>query len=423
MRQRSVILGREGSLFLLFSIVLLFQLSMVKYTLNLGGVGTIANFLMLLGLSSMAVRNIANRAFVPNVWFFYLIPGILVYAGYLLNISRSVVANISAAGSLGFLIPWAAYLVVPFFIRSLSDSETIWRFFYRTMLVVCVIGVAEYVLIFEGVLPPRIIETPLGTFLSGELTVFHMLEDQSPYHRFYAIFPEPGTFAMCLLPVILYALVYKKYIGLTLFTVSLFLTDSLGGMIGLIMLLSLYIFGRLKQSKFSIGISVVVVCIFAVGIASYFSSYLIEVYSSKGQSAEVRENNVANVVGKLPQLVINHPIGFLLNGEAMSSIDSDDYFGSNFALGNALIIGGLMSLLGYCMMLVSCLVIPSLSLARRIADIDHLVVFPSLLVALIFIFQRGTVMDSAIFAFLFSPSIIRNFGNPPIFHRPQGNPP
>jgi hypothetical protein len=148
-------------------------------------------------------------------------------------------------------------------------------------------------------------------------------------------------------------------------------------------------------------------CILAVGFASYFSADFIEAYSSKNQSAEVRENNVANVIGKLPELVINHPLGFELSGESMSNIDSDDYFGSNFALGNALITGGLLSLLGYFMMLMSCLIISILSMARRISDLDHLVVFPSLLIALIFIFQRTTVMDSAIFAFLFAPSIIR----------------
>lgn len=402
-----VIPGREGGVLLLFSMVLLFQLSMVKYTLNLGNVATIINAMMLLGLSIMAMRNIVGSTFLPSIWGVYLIPGILVYLGYLQNISLSMTANVSAASCLGLVIPWAAYLSVPFLIRNTADSEAVWRFFYRIMLFICAIGVIEYFLTFEDVLPLRIIETPLGTFLSGGLTVFHMQEDQNPYYRFYAIFPEPGTFAMYLLPVIIYALVYKKYIGFALFAVSLYLTDSLGGEIGLLLLVLLYMFGKLRKSQLSIGVSVVTALILAAGLISFFSADLIEAYSSKNQSAEVRENNVVGVIENLPVLIVNHPLGFELNGESMSTIDSSDYFGSNFALGNALITGGLLSLLGYFMMLMSCLVISLISLVKRTSDLDHQVVFPSLLVAFIFIFQRATVMDSAIFAFLFAPSVIR----------------
>jgi hypothetical protein len=387
--------------------VFLFQLGMVKYTLNLGYVATITNSLMLLGLSIMAVRNISGRTFLPAIWLFYLIPGILVYAGYFQNISRSMVANVGAASSLGLLIPWAAYLSVPFLIRSLADSETIWRFFYRCMLLVCGIGLIEYLLAFNGLLPLRIIETPLGTFLSGGLTVFHMLEDQSPYYRFYAIFPEPGTFAMYLLPAILYALVYRKYVGLTLFSISLYLTGSLGGVIALVLLALVYIYGRLRQLRYSIGVCVLAGCVLAAGLAGYFSADFAKAYAAKNQSAEVRENNVFGVIYNLPALIVDHPLGFELTGESMSNIDSKDYFGSNFALGNALATGGFMSLSGYFAMLTTCLVISLLSLARRIEDIDHQVIFPSLLVAFIFVIQRATVMDSAIFAFLFSPSIIR----------------
>jgi hypothetical protein len=175
----------------------------------------------------------------------------------------------------------------------------------------------------------------------------------------------------------------------------------------LVLLLLLYIFGKIRQSNFSMGIGVFTGVILATGIVGYFSADFMEAYVSKNQSAEVRENNVANVIGKLPELVISHPLGFELSGESMSNIDSNDYYGSNFALGNALTTGGLMSLLGYFMMLMACLVISLMSLASRTSDLDHQVVFPSLLVAFIFIFQRATVMDSAIFAFLFAPSIIR----------------
>lgn len=398
---------------LLFSLVLVFQLSIVKYTLDLGGPATIVNSLMLFGFSIIALRNIISQSFFPGVWGFYLFPGALVYTGYLLNIGMNAMANTQVASSLGLLIPWAAYLAVPFFIGNVSDTEIIWRFFYRSMILITAMGLLEYLLVFSGMVPLRTIETPLGIFVSGRLSILHMLEDGTAYSRFYAIFPEPGTFAMYLLPVLMYALVYKKYMGLLLFATALFLTESLGGFISLILLVLLYVFIRVRNSRFSLGVTVIPVLILAVGLVGYVSTGLSEAYRSKNISAEVREDNATNVIEKFPALILKYPFGMTLAEGSQSNIVNDDYFGSNFALGNALVLGGFFSLIGYFMVLGSCLAVSLASLTKRISGFDQQVVFPSLLALLPFIFQRTTVMDSATYAFLFAPSVIRSLQRKP----------
>lgn len=398
---------RSGIGFLIFSMVLLFQLSMIKYTLGIGGVATVVNSLVLLGLSLLAAKNIVTGAFVPSVWGIYLLPGSLVYCGYLLNISMNLATNAGVVSALGLLIPWAAYLSVPFLIRNSIDGDTVWRFFYRFMFSVSVIGLLEYVAAFRGVLPLRAIDTPLGTFLSGGLSVFHSLDDGSPHDRLYAIFPEPGTFAMYLLPSIMYALVYKKYLGVIVFAGALYLTGSLGGFISLLLLVPLYVYVRVRSVRLSFGFSVFLLVILAAGLIGYVFPDLSEAYLSKNLSAAVRVANVSNALENMPSLVLKYPFGMTLAEGSLSNIVSEDYFGSNFALGSALVMGGLLSLLGYAMVLIYSLIIPLASLTERISNLDQRVVFPSLLVVMPFVVQRATVMDSAVFAFLFAPSIVR----------------
>src|SRR3989338_3729197 len=179
----SVTTMRSGIVLTLFALVVVFQLSMIKYTLGIGGVATAVNSLMLLGLSAIALRNIAGGAFTRSVWGGYLLPGLLVFGGFLLNISLNLISNANVASYFGLLIPWAAYLSVPFFIRNINDTEAIWRFFYRFMLIVSAIGLLEYTMTFSGVLPLRIIETPLGDFATGGLSVFFMPKDGLPHYR------------------------------------------------------------------------------------------------------------------------------------------------------------------------------------------------------------------------------------------------
>ena len=399
---------RSGIVLALFTMVLLFQLSMIKYVLGIGGVATVANSLMLLVLSIIAVKIIAGGAFSQSVWGFYLLPGALVFIGFFLNVSLNLVANLGVVSYFGLLIPWAAYLSVPFFIPRVIDSETVWRYFYRFMFVICVATFLESFLVASGILSLRIIETHLATFLSGGLTVLLMLKDETAHYRLYGIFPEPGTFAMYLLPVIMYALVYRKYLGLIVFAVALVLTDSLGGFMSLILLVLLYAFIRMRRAKLSFGVSIIPSVLLAVALIGFVASDFSKTYSSKGESAEVRESNFSDVITKMPLLLLNHPLGLTLAEGTLSDIDDKEYYGSSFALGTAHAIGGDLAFLGYLLVLVVCLVVSFASIRKGLDDIDHRVIFPSLLALLPFVVQRATVMDSAAFAFLFAPSIVRH---------------
>jgi hypothetical protein len=398
---------RSGIVLFVFFLIVLCQLSMLKFVLGIEGIASIVNSLMLLGFSILGLRNIVMGVFARNVWGAYLFPGILVFGGFLLNISLNLIDNPHVANYLGLIIPWAAFLAVPFFIRDLVETEKIWRFFYRFMLFVSIIGLLEYVLIFNNILSLRVLNTPYGNFLTGGISVFLMPADGLPHHRMHSIFPEPGTYAMYLLAAIMYALVNKKYFGLLVFAIAFFLTDSLGGYISLILLMLLFVFIKVRRTRFSLGVTMIPVFILAIGLVGYVAPYLSETYSNKGESAEVREGNFADVIEKLPSLMLDEPMGMTLAEESISNSAHNKYLGSNFAPGTAYTMGGDFAFLGYSAVIITCLWVSFVSLRNGSADFDQQIVFPVLLIAFPFVFQRLTIMDSATFAFLFAPSIIR----------------
>lgn len=392
----------------LLILILLFQLSMIKYVFGISILSTAVNLLMLILFSALAAISVGRRVFPMSVWGGYIIPGLLVYLGFLLNITLNLISDFGVVGYFGLLLPWAAYLSIPFLIRDAGDSQNIWRFFYRFMYVFSVIGVFEYFLVFGNILSPRTFDTPMGQFSTVGLSVLYTPLGGIPNYRMHGIFPEPGTLAMYLLPAFMYALAYKKYIALMVFSVSILLTNSLGGYISLAMLVMIYVFVKARNARFSFGITMIPVVILGAALAIYVVPIFSDIYASKGESAEVRESNFENVVGKIPLLIVNYPLGMKLAGQSMSDISGDEYYGSNFAPGVAHVIGGDLALLGYCMLLISCLIIPITSLRKRVISFDQLVVFPTLLALLPFVFQRATIMDSAAFAFMFSPSLIRH---------------
>ena len=115
----------------LFWIIALFQLTALKDIWSIQEASRLINFSVLVILNIYVLRSLGFHSFHQNLWIYYLLPGVLVYLGLLINIGRNVVTNPDSVGYFGFLIPWAAYLVVPSLMKSSKiKQELIWRYFY-----------------------------------------------------------------------------------------------------------------------------------------------------------------------------------------------------------------------------------------------------------------------------------------------------
>jgi len=323
-----------------------------------------------------------------------------------LNFTLNSITNLKVINYFGSLLPWATYLAMPALLKkNACDSETLWRYFYYFMLTTVFLGLSDYILVFSDKLSMRIISTPGGEFLAGRFSILYLLKDGGADYRFYACFVEPGTLAMFLIPVMTYAYFYKKYIGLSIFILALYLSHSLGGIIAVAMIIPMLLFVSTNKRRIPLSISaLVLILVSSVIVINYMDDFTLA-YEKKTRFRNVREDNTKNTIINLPSMLVNNPIGFELTG-GISARKNPHYYGRNFTPGNALQMGGISAFLGYIVVLLVCLVAAFLSIIRKNLSLEEKVVFTSLIVLFPFIFQRTTVWDNAIFAFLFAPSII-----------------
>ena len=394
-------------IFALFCITIIFQLTGLKYIWSLESIAKIINLLVLILLIIYAFRSVGKEYYSKGIWYYYLIPGMLVFLGMFLNISFNAVSNFKLISFFGLTLPWLTYLIMPSLLKKeVTNTATLWRYYYYFMLWANLLGILDYVLMFYGLSNLRILETPIGVFLGGKFSLLHMLEDGTSSYRYYACFMEPGTLAMYLLPAISYAFFNKKYIGLVVFLVAFFLTDSLGGVAGLLMLTSIISFLLFNRNKKYLLYAIVIICTITSLLWFNFGESLINRYEDKTYSATVREDNVKNTITNFPILVINYPLGIKLSANSEGFEKNKLYVGSNFSPATYLQYGGIIAFVGYLICLLVSLFVSLKSIFRVNLSLEEKVVFSSSLVLFPFIFQRSTIWESALFALLFAPSII-----------------
>lgn len=395
-------------IFALFCITIIFQLTGLKYIWSLESVARIANLLVLILLIIYAFRAVGAEYYSKDVWYYYLVPGIFVFCGMFLNISLNVVSNFKLISIYGLTLPWLTYLIIPSLLKKeVINTATLWKYYYYFVLWANLLGILDYVLMSYGLSNLRILETPNGIFLGGNFSLLHMLEDETPHYRYYSCFMEPGTLAMYLLPAISYAFFYKKHIGLVVFLLAFFLTDSLGGLASLLMLTAIISFLVFNRKKKYFLFAIVTIFTIASLLWFNFGELLINRYEDKKLSASVREDNVTNTITNLSALVINFPLGMKLAEETAGFEKNKIYVGSNFAPATYLQYGGLVSFVGYLACLIVSLFVSFKSILRTDLALEEKIVFSSILVLFPFIFQRTTIWESALFAFLFAPTIIK----------------
>jgi len=336
-----------------------------------------------------------------------MLPGLFVFAGMFLNFTLNSITNLNVINHFGQLLPWATYLAMPALLKkNACDSETLWRYFYYFMLTAAFLGLSEYFLVISGKLSTRIMSIPGGEFLVGRFSILRFMKGFIPYPRLYACFAEPGTLAMFLIPVIAYAYFYKKYIGLSIFLLAIFFSQSLGGIIAIAIMIPLLVFLFINKRKVSLAISITLLILFSSAIVICFKAPFTVAYERKKSSATNRELNIKNTIINLLPLFVNNPIGFELEEGTASDSKNPYYYGSSFALGHIFQMGGISAFLGYSVILLVSVVVSFLRIIPKNLSLEEKVVFTSLIVLFPFIFQRKAVWDSTIFAFLFVPSII-----------------
>lgn len=401
---------RKSTAFVLFVFwtSLIFQVTALKFIWGIELLSRITNTLLLIMVMIYVFHNIMKTKIKINHFSLYFLPGLFVFTGMSINLILSIFANINVYNQVGLLLPWVVYLSVPWFVKfNKIKILQLWNFYFLFMFYIVCLGLAEYFLVFIGYLNVKSIQTSGGLFMATYFSILYSLESGELYYRFYAAFMEPGTLAMFLIPAMVYALFWRKYIAFVVFLSAVFMSDSLGGYISATMLVMLFIFshasGKWTYLKiFYLFMSLIFCLILVIFVIDYFKDR----YEQKNLSATVREDNVIKGVQNIPSLLINHPFGIMRTESTEELAMNSLYPGNNFAPVKALIAGGFLSFVGYVMILLTSLVFALKSFFRKNAPVEEMICSISIICLFPFIVQRQTIWDCSLFALLFGPYIL-----------------
>jgi hypothetical protein len=181
------------------------------------------------------------------------------------------------------------------------------------------------------------------------------------------------------------------------------MTGSLGGIASLAVIVALFV--RWRTRRLPGGLVLVMILIAVIG--QFSLPYFFEGYNAKGLSATVREDNVLVFYNSLLETLLRYPFGSQLVGNSLTAVQDVDgkYLGSNFAPYTALMIGGLTAVVGYVAIFASAIVATLRYFSTGDSDKTFASVFISIPPLLMFVFQRTTIVDSALFALLFVPAL------------------
>jgi hypothetical protein len=388
----------------IFIVTVIFQITAYKFIWEIEWVSRYLNIAVLIIAGVYALIYLTS-SYNYKVYYYYLIPGLMVYAGIFFNIFINSVINLNVINQFGLLISWTVYLAIPGFIKFRKlDVTVLWRYFHYFMLMTVSFSILEYFALLNGFVAPRPIVTSGGPFMAGNFSMLHALETGDLYYRFYASFMEPGTLAMFLLPAMAYAFLYRKYLSLIIYSFAMISSDSLGGFIGVATLIPLLTYFRFR--KYAITTSLIII-ITTILISIFYVDDFIERYDQKNQSATVREESTLRLIKNLPDLFINYPFGLPLTESTENAQENTSYFGSNFTPGTAFNLGGIISFLGYVAIIFVSLFYAVVLLLRKNLSHEEQTVVASIICLFPFIFQRTVVWDSSIFGLLYAPFVIR----------------
>ena len=395
---------------ILFLFSFLFQITTLKFIWGIENISRICNSIMLIVLLFYSFYSLTKR-YPKLIWTSYFLPGILIFCGMFMNFIVNSFSNIKILAQLGLTIPWLLFLLIPYFEKNNKINVILlWKYAYYIMVIFVALGLFDYYNLFILQNSGSFLITPYGPYIGGNFSLLYMHLDGSASFRFYGVFSEAGSLAMMILPFLAYSFLTKRYIGMIILLIGFFFSFSLGGYISLLLLTFLIFIYKSKK----VNILFMIFGLLILGLLAYNNLFneFIQMYEAKGDSAEIREDNFLNSLKLFSRMIIEYPLGMPLNETTAQMEQNELFVGFNFIPMNYLQQGGLISFIGYILILFwSVKASLKIFLSKRDYKIEYVVVAISILTILPFLFQRTTIWETSFFAFLYAPIILNVIRN------------
>ena len=384
------------------TLYVVFMMTVLKFSLGLTSISWIFNglifvvaiFVILYGLVS------SKFALLPSVLLisvFFLISSSLL--NLFVNWSPSGLLQVSA-----YILPWLALIMV-LVNREVAcrHYKSYWVWGNNFFVFICFVGLCEYLAVYTlGYRPPIMeLDTGMGEYYVGYSTLLQKLHDLDiPYFRFQGPFGESGDLAMWASVFIVYNLLRRQYAYAAVLAVAIFGAFSPSAFISLFVAFLIYIRSR---SALIMPTVVLFTCV-AIGI---FLTDIISIYNNiiemKVRSLGSRAETNLDFIDKLPFLIDAHPLGVPFFESSNEKIASGVGFSTSYgAIGNYM-MGGLMAFLIYIVFTFYLLFLSAYKIFLSKVSLIENELYMYYLMLFTYTVQRATLIDYAIFPFLFAP--------------------
>jgi len=379
-----------------------FTMTTLKFSLGLTSISWIFNGLVFVVAIFVILYGLVSSKFA-------LLPSVLLISVFFL-ISSSLLnlfLNWSPFGPLQvstYLLPWLAVIMV-LVNREVAcrNYKSYWVWGNNFFVFICFVGLCEYVAIYTlGYRPPIVeLDTGMGEYYVGYSTLLQKIPDLDiPYFRFQGPFGESGDLAMWASVFIVYNLLRRQYAYAAVLAVAIFGAFSPSAFVSLFVGFLVYIRTR---SAVILPIMLIIIClaigIFMSDIASLYNNIMEMKIGSLGDRAATN----LDFIDKLPFLIDAHPLGVPFFESVNEKIASGVGFSTSYgAIGNYM-MGGLMAFLIYIVLTFYLLFLSVYKIFLSKVSLIENELYIYYLMLFTYTVQRQTLIDYAIFPFLFAP--------------------
>ena len=100
-----------------------------KIIWSLEGLSRILGIIVIIVLLFQVFYKLFNSFHNRSLWILYIIPGILISIGFIINFTRSVFLDIGTVSYFGLLVPWLIYLIMPSLVKFKKiNVEYLWLY-------------------------------------------------------------------------------------------------------------------------------------------------------------------------------------------------------------------------------------------------------------------------------------------------------
>ena len=385
-----------------FVVYVFFTMTTLKFTLGLTAISSIFNSLLCLLALIVSLHGMAHSKFGLRTSILLVLTISFCFSCFInLFLHWSLIGMVQV---ISHLLSWIALIMVISNKEiSLGNYKLHWSWFNNFIVIICFIGLCEYLAIYSlGYRPPIMeMDTGMGKYYVGYSTMLQKFDDLDiPYFRFQGPFGESGDLAMWASVLMVYNFLRRQYLYAIILVLSIFGAFSPSVFISLFIAFLVFMWTR---SLIAMPIVFLMACL----VAGIFINEIIDIYNTtveiKIRSVGDRFNATKDFIDNSSLLINSYPFGIPFFESANEKIASGLGTSASYGPMGSYEIGGVIAFIAHFVILIYGFLISSYKILISKNSLLENELYMYYLMLFTYIVQRASLFDIAIIPFLFAP--------------------